>query len=213
MEDLITITKPSVADQIVDKSKFIAIAIPASSPDEVAAQLLNVKKDYPNARHYVYAYRLNEGKLEKSSDDGEPQGTGGRPVLDVLQHKKLWNVHIIVVRYFGGILLGTGGLSRAYGGTARIAIENAKIEKLTPHSIYELTIPYANYEQVRYFIRNHSWEISKERFEESVVLDVFIPKKDSGVFEKGTDEIFNGQPVYIIKDTVLRAALDYNIHD
>lgn len=209
MEDLITITKPSLAEQTIDKSKFIAIAFPASSSEEVAFQLLNVKKDYPNARHYIYAYRLNEGKLEKASDDGEPQGTGGRPVLDVLQHKKLWNIHIIVVRYFGGVLLGTGGLSRAYGGTARMAIENAHIEILTPHLIYELTIPYANYEQVRYLIRNHSWEISNEKFEESVILDVYIPEKDGNIFEKGMDEIFNGQPVYITKDSVLKAVADH----
>ncbi|ADY56460.1 protein of unknown function UPF0029 [Syntrophobotulus glycolicus DSM 8271] len=205
MEELITISKPSSAEQVIDKSRFIAVAVPAADSGETAARLLDVKKEYPNARHYVYAYRLNRGKLEKSSDDGEPQGTGGRPVLDVLQHKKLWDVQIVVVRYFGGVLLGTGGLSRAYGGTARMAIEHACIEKLTPHLVYGLTIPYANYEQVRYFIRNHCWEISNEQFQETVAFDVDIPQKEDSLFQKGIGEIFNGQMVCQLKETILKA--------
>jgi uncharacterized YigZ family protein len=129
-------------EQVIEKSRFIALVSPVKDTAEAERHMREVKRDYPNARHYVYAYRLYQNKTEKASDDGEPQGTGGRPVLDLLQRRGLWNVQLIVVRYFGGVLLGTGGLTRAYGGTARLALESVGTVKLTTYAVYRLRLSY-----------------------------------------------------------------------
>ncbi|HHY27481.1 MAG TPA: YigZ family protein, partial [Desulfitobacterium dehalogenans] len=101
MESYGTVFNSSTWEQVIDKSRFIGVVYPVSSIEEVEQRLQDIRQNYPNARHYVYAYRLYQGKLEKSTDDGEPQGTGGRPVLDVLQYRQIWDVLIVVIRYFG----------------------------------------------------------------------------------------------------------------
>lgn len=199
-----TIEKNAVAEQVIDKSRFIALVSQVTSIHEIHRHLAGVRDEYPNARHYVYAYRLHEGRLEKSSDDGEPQGTGGRPILDLLQHKQLWNTQIIVVRYFGGVLLGTGGLARAYGGTARLALEQAEITLLVPHRTYRLEIPYPWYEQIKYQIRQKKWDTDQEQFTEQVRLDVFITEEGAEDFEKWLNEFTNNQIKHEVIGTMLR---------
>jgi len=189
-----TVANPETVEQTIDKSRFIALVAQVSTTAEVQQHMQETQRAFPNARHYVYAYRLNEGRREKASDDGEPQGTGGRPLLDLLQYRKIWDVQIIVVRYFGGILLGTGGLTRAYGGTARLALEKAGIATLSPHFLYTLQVPYSWYEQVKYGIaQEEGWRIDKEEFLETISLDMFIPEEDSQRFEKWINELTHGQ--------------------
>jgi len=189
----ITIAREAISEQIIEKSKFIALAARVAGSMEAAQHLQEAKSKYPNARHYVYAYRLWEGRNEKASDDGEPQGTGGRPVLDLLQHKQVWNVQIVVVRYFGGILLGTGGLTRAYGGTARLALEEAGLARLIPHIIYNLNIPYPWYEQIKYGVKQQGWSCANEQFSEIISLEIYIPEAQAGTFENWIDEFTNKQ--------------------
>lgn len=194
MEGFYTVTASVSAEQVIDKSRFIAHIAHVSTPQEVEEHLEQVKTEYPNARHYVYAYRLHQGRQEKASDDGEPQGTGGRPVLDLLQYRKLWDVQIIVVRYFGGVLLGTGGLTRAYGGTARLVIdEKADITFSAPHAEYFLKIPYPWFEQIKYHVYQKEWEIDGEQFQEDVGASIFVPAEETEIFEKWLDEFTNKQ--------------------
>lgn len=204
MEGFYTIGKSAGAEQIIEKSRFIALISNVTTIEDTQMQRQRVRNEYPNARHYVYAYRLHEGRLEKASDDGEPQGTGGRPVLDLLQHRQLWNIQIIVVRYFGGVLLGTGGLTRAYGGTARLALEDAEITLLIPHQIYQLRIPYPLYEQIKYHIKQNNWDTSPEQFSEEVSLEVYIPDEEAGDFEQWFIEYTNKQVPYENLGTELR---------
>ncbi len=204
MEGFLTIGKDTTAEQIIDKSRFIALVSNVATIEDTETQRQRVRNEYPNARHYVYAYRLHEGRLEKASDDGEPQGTGGRPILDLLQHRQLWNTQIIVVRYFGGILLGTGGLTRAYGGTARLALEDADITLLIPHHIYHLRIPYPLYEQIKYQIMQNNWETSPEQFSEEVAFDIYIPEEEAEEFKQWLDEYTNKQVPYENIRTELR---------
>jgi len=204
MEGFYTITKNTDAEQIIEKSRFIALVSEVITIDDTQQHRQSVEDKYPNARHYVLAYRLHEGRLEKASDDGEPQGTGGRPVLDLLQHRQLWNIQIIVVRYFGGVLLGTGGLSRAYGGTARLALEDAEITLLIPHQIYQLRIPYPLYEQIKYQIKQNNWDTSPEQFSEEVSFDIYIPKEEAEDFEQWLIEYTNKQVPFENMGTELR---------
>ncbi|KUO64849.1 MAG: hypothetical protein APF84_18985 [Gracilibacter sp. BRH_c7a] len=206
MEGFYTVVKDTAAEQIIDKSRFIALVSMVTSVEDTQRHRQTVEDQYPNARHYVYAYRIHEGRLEKASDDGEPQGTGGRPVLDLLQHRQLWNIQIIVVRYFGGVLLGTGGLTRAYGGTARLALEETMITLLIPHYIYQLRVPYSMYEQIKYQIRQKNWDTSPEQFSEQVTFDIFIPEEEAGGFEQWLIEYTNKHVPYENVGTVLRTA-------
>lgn len=204
MEGFYTLAKSAGSEQIIEKSRFIALISNVTTIEDTQMQRQRVRNEYPNARHYVYAYRLHEGRLEKASDDGEPQGTGGRPVLDLLQHRQLWNIQIIVVRYFGGVLLGTGGLTRAYGGTARLALEGADITLLIPHHIYQLRIPYPLYEQIKYQIKQKNWDTSPEQFSEEVSFDIYIPDEEAEEFEQWLDEYTNKQVSYYNMVTMLR---------
>jgi uncharacterized YigZ family protein len=180
-------------EQVIDKSRFICIGIPLSSLEEIEKAMLKIRDDYPNARHYVYAYRLHNGFIEKSSDDGEPQGTGGRPIMDILQHRNIWNVLVVVVRYFGGILLGTGGLSRAYGGTARQVINETELKTLTLYQIYALRVPYQWYETLKYQFDQHTWIIQEEDFSDVIKLTVHVPEQETGLFEKWINDFTRKQ--------------------
>jgi uncharacterized YigZ family protein len=193
-EGYYTVKGGETAEQTLEKSRFIADIAHVTTSTEVERHMAKVRQEYPGARHYVYAYRLKAGRTEKSSDDGEPQGTGGRPVLDLLQHRQVWDVQIIVVRYFGGILLGTGGLTRAYGGTARLALAKAGIVKLVPHQAYALHVPYSWYEQVKYGLKQKDWESDNEQFTEEVSLTAYIPEGEETGFENWLDE-FTGKQV------------------
>lgn len=172
----------TIWEQVIEKSRFIGIAYPVSSIEDVEEKLTEVRQLYPNARHYVYAYRLHQGKLEKSTDDGEPQGTGGKPVMDILQYRQIWDVLLVVVRYFGGILLGTGGLTRAYGGTARQLMDETSIVNLIPHFVYEIEAGYEWYESLKYWLKKFSWDIDNEEFMATVKLQVYIPEEENQKF-------------------------------
>ncbi|KGP75350.1 hypothetical protein JT05_10960 [Desulfosporosinus sp. Tol-M] len=196
MEGFYTLSQITTWEQVIDKSRFIAIAVPLTSLVQIEKAMQEIREDYPNARHYVYAYRLREGLIEKASDDGEPQGTGGRPILDLLQHRNVWNVLLVVVRYFGGVLLGTGGLSRAYGGTARQVIIETELKKLALYCIIALRVPYEWFEPLKYQFDQHNWIIKKEEFTEVVKLLVKVPEQEVELFKKWIDDFTRKQVHY-----------------
>jgi len=196
VEGFYTISQVISREQVIDKSRFIGIAVPITTIEEIEHAMLKIRAEYPNARHYVYAYRLHHGFIEKSSDDGEPQGTGGRPILDLLQHRNVWNVLVVVVRYFGGILLGTGGLSRAYGGSARLVVLETDLIKLTIYQIYTLRVPYEWFELLKYQLDQHNWRITKEEFSDVIKLLVHVPELEAEVFKKWVDDFTRKQVSY-----------------
>ena len=196
MEGFYTLSEVTTGEQLIDKSRFIGIAVPLNTLEQIEQTMQEIREEYPNARHYVYAYRLHDGFIEKSSDDGEPQGTGGRPVLDLLQHRNIWNVLFVVVRYFGGILLGTGGLTRAYGGTARQVITSTELKKLTLYQVYTLRVPYEWFELLKYQFAQHNWRILQEDFSEVIKLVVHVPERETESFKKWIDDFTRKQVHY-----------------
>ena len=128
----------------INKSKFIGICYPIFSVEESKEKLHEVKLEHSHATHICYAYILNSGMLEKCSDDGEPSGTAGKPILEVLKKKELENVILIVVRYFGGIKLGAGGLTRAYSTCASGVLDNSKIIEFEKFKLFECYIDLKN---------------------------------------------------------------------
>ena len=196
MKDFYTLSKVTTWEQVIDKSRFIAIAVPLTSLVQIEKAMQEIREDYPKARHYVYAYRLHDGLIEKASDDGEPQGTGGHPILDLLQHRNVWNVLLVVVRYFGGVLLGTGGLLRAYAGTARQVILETELKKSTLYQLYALRAPYEWFELLKYQFDQHNWIIAKEDFSEVVKLLVHVPEQEVELFKKWIDDFTRQQVSY-----------------
>ena len=141
------------AEQTIQKSRFIACAAYADNEQSVAAMLRQLATDYPNASHLAYAYRIQtpDGILLRFSDDGEPSGTAGKPIIPHLEGRTLINVCVGVIRYYGGINLGTGGLVRAYAGTAKMALDNATFGEFIEQAEFELTL---NYKQIDGFKRD-----------------------------------------------------------
>lgn len=152
-----TIKQPVQAEIVEKKSKFIANLFRVESVQEAEERIKEIKKKYFDAKHNCMAYRIHKDNriFEKSSDDGEPSGTAGAPMLNIFQKNNLSNILIIVTRYFGGILLGTGGLVRAYSDCLLKAIEESHLVNLCFGTEMLITTNYSDFERFKYYCRNH----------------------------------------------------------
>ena len=186
--------KENVSAEIVEKkSKFIANVFYIESREEAEDIIKNQKKKYHDARHNCYAYRVleNDNIIEKASDDGEPSGTAGAPMLNILSKMEITNVLVIVTRYFGGILLGTGGLVKAYSNSTKLALEKAEISMLEEGFVYKLELNYSDLENFKYFIKNNEIKILKEEYFENVKLSIFVPKNKIDCLNSNNINEFN----------------------
>ena len=190
MEEFITILKDETAEIVEKKSKFIANLFHVESVEEAENRIKDIKKKYHDARHNCIAYRVAENGqiIEKCSDDGEPSGTAGGPMLNILQKNNLCNLVIVVTRYFGGILLGTGGLVRAYSEATQQAIE--KSTKVIKVIGIEMTIEldYSNLEKFKYYCKNNNINIKKIDYMDNIILKI---EMEESVKEKIIDDIKN----------------------
>ena len=167
-------------------SKFIAEAFIVMSEDEAKAAIAAIKKEHFDARHHCYAYMIGpEKKIFLSSDDGEPSGTAGKPILNQILSKAVTNVCIVVTRYFGGIKLGTSGLINAYKTASREALENAQIVEKTINNIYSLEFEYPLMNEVMRIMKEENLEQQNPRFELNCYLEFSTRKNEaSRIFEK-----------------------------
>ena len=174
MEEFITIKDNKNCVLTEKKSKFIANLINVSSVEEAENKIKELKKKYYDARHNCFAYRVleNESVIEKSSDDGEPSGTAGAPMLNILQRNNLCNVLIVVTRYFGGILLGTGGLVRAYSNSLIEAINQSEkvIQKMGIELLVELE--YNEFEKFKYYCRKNDITIRNTNYLNNITCNI-----------------------------------------
>ena len=164
------------AELVVRKSRFLSEATPVVSPDEAREIWRERKNTYTNGGHIVFAFVCGpQGGVMGCSDDGEPSGTAGRPVLEVLKGSGITNVLLTVARWFGGIKLGTGGLVRAYTESAQLALADAPVTELVPLTRFSLALPYGNYENFRHRLPEFAAEITGEEFAASVQLTGTVP--------------------------------------
>lgn len=152
------------------KSVFIGYAKPVSHESEATDFIQAVKKKYPDARHWVYAYVLRENSTARFTDDREPQGTAGMPVLDVIRKNGVTDTVIVVVRYFGGILLGTGGLVHAYTEAALGALRAAKIIKYDTYTECLISVSYSDYQKISFTLSEYDFLVSDTDYSESVQI-------------------------------------------
>ena len=180
----ITIKENATADVVEKKSKFIANVYYVQSKEEAENRIQEVKKKYHDARHNCSSYRiLEEGSIiEKASDDGEPSGTAGGPMLNILQKNNLCNVVVIVTRYFGGILLGTGGLVRAYSEALTKALENVEKIEITEGKIFDVKIDYSNLENFKYYAKNNNIRIVKIDYLNEIICNIEIKNENVSHF-------------------------------
>lgn len=186
MEEFTTIEE-NVSTEIVEKkSKFIANFFYVETVEEAEKIIKDTKKKYFDARHNCVAYRIigNGQVIEKSSDDGEPSGTAGAPMLNILQKNELANVLIIVTRYFGGILLGTGGLVRAYSGSLLDAIEKSKKITKCLGQEFEIVVDYSEFENFKYYCKKNDINIEKIEYREDIVCIISMQNSKKEVFRK-----------------------------
>lgn len=198
-----TIEGQAEAVVIEKKSKFIANIFYVESEEDAKEILNNVKKKYYDARHNCFAYRIKEenGVLQKQSDDGEPSGTAGGPMLNILEKQELVNVIVIVTRYFGGILLGTGGLVKAYSEAAKGAIENAKKVEKEEGYLTEIILSYNDVREFEYFCAKNNVNICRKDYAENVKLEIEMSKENyEKNVEKYLKENFQNIPAKIKKE-------------
>ena len=191
-----TILTQAEAEIVEKKSRFIATVRPVKTEEEAKAFIEEMKKKYWNATHNVFAYQIGErNELQRFSDDGEPQGTAGMPVLSVLKGEDIKDTAIVVTRYFGGTLLGTGGLVRAYGHSAK--------EGLLASGIAELVLyrKYSDSGKVQYEILQDGHELFDTIYTEQVEFIVLVETDAADSFEKKMTEIFRGaQPFTLLEE-------------
>lgn len=144
----VTLASTASVEMEERKSVFIGHAAPVKDEEEARAFLEEKRREYHDATHNVYAYLLNGGATARYSDDGEPQGTAGIPVLNVLKMSGATDLCVVVTRYFGGILLGAGGLVRAYGAAAKMAVDAAGIAVYEPYAVWRLDVSYSDYQKL-----------------------------------------------------------------
>ena len=186
----------NVTNELVEKkSRFIANIFYIKNEVEASKKIEEVKKANRDARHNVFAYRLENG-LEKYSDDGEPSGTAGVPILDILRGEKLVNVLVVVTRYFGGILLGTGGLVRAYGGATKLALENTSRVEMKLCTEYKVLIDYDNYNVLQYYCKNNEIKILATNYLEKIEMNVLVVDSYTEKFLHDLSEITNRKVTY-----------------
>ena len=173
---MLILRRPTRAELVVRKSRFLGEAAPVASPEAARELWRERKRTYTNGGHIVFAFICGpQGGVMGCSDDGEPSGTAGRPVLEVLKGSGITDVLLTVARWFGGIKLGTGGLVRAYTESAQLALADAPVTELVPLTRFRLALPYLHYENVRRLLPGFGAEVLAEEFQERVTLRGELP--------------------------------------
>lgn len=177
---------------IINKSRFIGYGAPAASEEEALGFLADVRSAHKDASHHCYAYIIgaNMGVM-RYSDDGEPGGTAGMPIIEVMKARQVTNACVVVVRYFGGVLLGAGGLTRAYSQGAATVINAAGVGEVSPTRRYLMEVPYPMLGRVEYLLKSLPVIVEEKQFSDAIVMTLIVRARDDEAFlsavTSGTD--------------------------
>lgn len=173
----------------VKKSKFIATLKPATTEEEAAKYISSLKKKYYDARHNCSCYIIGKGDIIKSSDDGEPSGTAGRPMLEVIKGEGLYDIVCVVTRYFGGVLLGTGGLVRAYQDAVKAALDKALLFKTVTVDVIEVISDYNNWAKAEQFLRSNNITIADIGYSDRIKAIIEVETDNTQAYIKTLTDI------------------------
>ncbi|MCM1178893.1 MAG: YigZ family protein [Clostridium sp.] len=203
IKEYATIIEDSTGEIVEKKSRFIGYVRHAETEEEALSFVNEIKKKHYDARHNCYAYVIGEQQpLLRFSDDGEPGGTAGKPILEVITGKELCNICIVVTRYFGGTLLGTGGLVRAYTDAAKAAVEAAQIVRKRFMVPFSITAGYTDLGKIQYLLGNENIAVLDSEYGEDVVLQTEIYIDDVERIEKALTEATAARAKFTKKDAV-----------
>ena len=182
------------SDEFTEKrSRFIGYVKPVKTEAEATEFINSIRSKHWDARHNVYAYSLREGNIKRYSDDGEPSGTAGMPVLDVITKNEIYDVCVVVTRYFGGVLLGTGGLVRAYSQGSKIALEAGQVVLMQNCLVCSLTCSYNQYGKISSLIPDNGGVIDDSVFETDVKLKFHINPDGLPALNKKLADLTSGE--------------------
>ena len=210
-----TVFQPGEDEFVEKKSRFIGMAWPVESEEEAGMILEEIRRQYWNATHNnVYAFCIGtEARIKRFSDDGEPVHTAGMPLLDLLEGEKLTNVLIVVVRYFGGTLLGTGGLVRAYTKAGRLALQSAVIVTKVTCRRCVITMPYTLLGRLQYGLMQDGYQIEDITYAEQVVLKLLVEEERYEAFEKKITALSEGRLSPKDEACVLATSIDGRLRE
>lgn len=178
----------------IKKSKFIAIALPVKTHDDVRNAVSSIRREHPTANHVVHAAVIGKAGTEYSmSDDREPKNTAGRPALEVLKGSGITDIVICIVRYFGGTLLGTGGLVKAYGDSAKEVLRIVRTEELVEKTSFRIVMPYNAYTLIKRIFESLGVTLSSESFADTITAEGVIPSSSEESFRKAVEDIGQGR--------------------
>ena len=199
--------------EIVEKkSRFIATVIPAGSEEEVLAFIESIRKKYWDARHHRFAYVIGErNELQRCSDDGEPSGTAGKPMLEVLLGEEIHNVAVVVTRYFGGTLLGTGGLVRAYSAATKQGLASSVIITKILGVKLCISTDYTGLGKIQYILGQRGLQILDSVYTDKVELEALIPEDELAAVKAEITEGTNGQAMMQEGEFCYFANIDGNV--
>lgn len=205
-DSYLTLGKPGQDEVIIQKSRFIGQAWPCATEEEALGHLRQVRESMRDARHHCYAYIIgqNEGIL-RYSDDGEPGGTAGMPILSLMRAEKLVNCCVVVTRYFGGILLGTGGLVRAYTEGCRMALDAAGIVRMELTNRFLCEVPYGVWDSVRYALERMPVRTAEINFGAAVEFSLLVRKADQEKVLRELENISNRNFEYLAEGSAFEA--------
>ncbi|MCH5320854.1 MAG: YigZ family protein [Eubacterium sp.] len=198
MKEYRTVELEACDEFIEKKSRFIGYVKPVKTQQEAADFISRVKSKHWDATHNVSAYVLRENNIQRSSDDGEPSGTAGVPVLDVLLKENLVDVCVVVTRYFGGTLLGAGGLIRAYSHGSKIAVESGHIITMAPCKILSVSVDYSFYDRLNILLNDIGANIEDSEFTDNVNVKFSLKAELVDTISQKLTEQSNGK--YVLKE-------------
>ncbi len=172
---MVTILERREITLIRDRSSFIGILLHVKDVSEVKEYLSEIKKQYPKAKHYCYAYSIHGQK--KCSDDGEPAKTAGRPLMNLLEKKEMDEVLLVVVRYFGGVLLGASRLMSTYLETGVQVVESADLLNIHQVYVYRLELNYSQFDELKHLAKMNSFSLENVQYEDTIIVDVLAPEE------------------------------------
>ena len=209
MEAYTTVCGYGTGEIVEKKSRFIAEVFPVVSEDEVSAHIEKIKKEYWDARHHCWAYVIGQNPgTERMSDDGEPAGTAGKPILEVIRGRGLTDVLVVVTRYFGGTLLGTGGLVRAYTQAALEGLSHAGILRKVPGIRLKIGTDYTGLGKIQYLLGQRGIKTLESRYTDAVELSVLVPDEEIEVLKQEITEATSGAAKLDEKEKCVFAMVD-----
>lgn len=194
------------------KSRFIATIVPVETEEEALSFIADMKKKYWDARHNCYAYVIgSRQELQRCSDDGEPNGTAGRPMLEVLLREGIHNAAVVVTRYFGGVLLGTGGLVRAYQKAVQEGLADSTIVTKRAGMLGTITTDYNGVGKIQYILGQNEVAVADSLYKENVEMQIVVPLEQKQMIEKELSEGTGGKAVITWEKEVIFAIIEKNL--